>query len=182
MTKNQFDRNQSEDINRMLGIDGDSGNRLSQAALGNGESKYAYKPWYASLLSTLVIAAAGEEIVFAQGTFSAEDSELIDVYVITSARVIYSSINLNDVTARQTTARAVPRSSLKGLVISASARIDDTSARALAWPGRLLIKATFKGLPTPFEVEGEAYSQLREQMPMPIFTLLRGLQADLISK
>ncbi|MBD8537663.1 hypothetical protein [Frigoribacterium sp. CFBP 8751] len=177
MTQNVTDHAQSRELDTRFGITGDPGAYFSQAALeGNGRK---YSPWYAHLLSTLVVAAAGEKIVFARGKFVDDARDIVEVHVVTSARVIFSRIDLVREAKTLPQAHVIPRSNLQALCVSVGARIDEDSSLGTGWPGKISFEATFRGLDAPLVAEGDAYTHPGTQVPSSTYELLQGLQADL---
>lgn len=135
-----------------------------------------YQPWYAQLLSSIALLAAGQEVVYAY-----TDYEL----TLTDARILVFTTDLVIVAKIDSTSDGVPvahatrRSSLVGIKLSASEGIDARDGRSYEWPGTLILTLTYSALTDSIEIVADGANHYSVDQPAPVVTLLEGLTADL---
>lgn len=103
--------------------------------------RHEYKRWYARLLTTLVLTAGGEEIIWGQMQRRESNNEAIFT-VLTARAVVVAHARSTDLDDPQVEVRAIGRSTLTELEVHASIEIDQEGSSSLGWPGDMQIAAT----------------------------------------
>ena len=140
------------------------------------DDNYKYRDWYAWLLSDIALLLSFDEVIFAHTNFESEDSEF-DLYVFTERLVVVARIDttLDGVPIVQ----ALPRRSLRSMVLSASERIDARDRRSHEWPGVLALRLTYPDLSRPIEIVANGSNPHNYKEPAAIVRLIESLSADL---
>lgn len=145
-----LEQNHKDAMNVLDGaLRGEQSSAFAQAALTEDWDEYS--PWYARLLSSLVLLTAGERIVFAQG-LKAYDESRARVLVFTGKLIIVAEIDdVNGDQIPQPT--ALSRLSIRSLQVAAKMRIDQKGSSALGWPGTLRFAVSYTGIKDTIEFE-----------------------------
>ncbi|WP_105034136.1 hypothetical protein [Cryobacterium aureum] len=139
-------------------------------------SEHKYQPWYATLLSTVALLVADEEVIYAHSNYGVPKTD-VRIVVFTNNLVVVADVDPNaDVVP---VARSVPRGSLVGMKLSASERIDTRDRRSNEWPGTLNLVLTYPRLPDSIEIVESGVNRYAADQSAPIVTLIEGLSADL---
>ena len=135
-----------------------------------------YQAWYATLLSSVVLLAGDQEILYA---YTDHDPTVKDfrIVVFTTALVFVADINPHS--DGVPIVNATRRSSLIGMKLSASERIDTEGRRSYEWPGVLNLVLTYSDLETRVEIVADGVNRYNVKELSPIVALLEGLSADL---
>jgi hypothetical protein len=155
-------------IDQYLGIDD------SISITRTDENKY--QPWYAFLLSTIALLTSGEEVTYAYLNYGEPIAD-VRIVVFTTNLVLVADVDPEADTVP--VARAAKRSSLVGMKLSASERIDARDRRSLEWPGTLNLVLTYPDLPGLIEIVASGVNRYAVREPAPIISLIEGLSADL---
>lgn len=152
---------------------GEQSSPFAQAAVTEDWDDYA--PWYARLLSSLVLLTAGERVVFAQGT-KTYDAHQARALVFTDTLMVLADIG--DVNADQVPHPiARSRQSIRSLQVATKTRIDIQGSSALGWPGTIRLSVSYAGMDGP--IEFDTLGTDRSGQPGPGLQLLAGLKDDL---
>lgn len=138
------------------------------------EDDEGFYPWYARLLSTLVLATNGRDLVF---TSTVADGSTARLIVVTDLTVLVADVA--DTAGGETVpVRMAPITAIESLSLSTSMRYDVRGSVKTAWPGVLTVSATFKGL-GEVQFVGDSYDRHREDRVGDISRLLAILRAQL---
>lgn len=153
-----------------LHLSGDNFNAVSRTP------GHKYERWYATLLSTIALLVAEEEVVYAHTDYEPgmEDARIV---VFTTNLVVLADVDLD--LDGVPVAHVAPRRSLAGMKLSASERIDARDGRSYTWPGNLNLVLTYSGLPSPIEIIAAGANPFAVDQAAPIVTLIEGLSRDL---
>lgn len=138
------------------------------------EDDEGFYPWYARLLSTLLLATDGRDIVFAS---TVADGSAAQLLVVTDDTVLVADV-ADTSGSESVPVRMAPIRAIEALSVSAAMRYDVKGSVKVAWPGVLTLTATFKGL-GEVQFVGESYDRHREDRVGDISRLLTLLRTQL---
>lgn len=175
MARDEKAKNTTDEIDRTLRHSPGSDDELLELAMTNYGHSYA--EWYGLLLSSLTILVGESAVVYGQA--KVREGKSVAVTLFTDALVIYAQAD--DVTAPHAafTPRAVSRSTVQYVDITAGMPVNESERMMYEWPGFLHVTASYPGLGEPVVLQGRSFDHYSDDRVSTLWKLAEQLRKDL---
>jgi len=139
-------------------------------------SKHKYEHWYATLLTSIALLAAEDDVQYAYANYQPTMPD-VRISVFTTNLVIVAEV---DTTSDGVpVVEAVPRTSLASIMLSTSEKIDAREGRSYEWPGAINLRLTYRGLKKSIEIIVDGMNHYAADKPSPVVAFIESLTADI---